>query len=537
MDAKLRRLVELLQHELAVRELGQKITTETRERMTKAQREYFLREQLGRSAASWARRTRTASSAELRRRIEEAGLPEEARREADRELERLANVPPASPEHGIIRTYLDWMASLPWDKLTRRRDRRRRRRGRSWTRTTTIWRRSRTASWSTWRSRSCARIAQAARQDERSSREVGVDVEGEGEIGPSEPNVPRPRPTASRASRSSASSARRASARRASDSRSRARSGAKFVRISLGGVHDEAEIRGHRRTYIGALPGPDHPGDPTGRGARPGLHAGRDRQGRRGLAGRPVVGAAGGAGPGAEPHLPRQLPGRAVRPVAGAVHRDGQHLDTIPAPAARPDGGAPALRATPTTRRSRSRRSTWCRSSSPPTACSRRSCRSTDDALRRIIAGLHPRGGRAQPGTARSPRVCREGGARASPRGKTEPAQVTPENVVDYLGRPRFFDEVAERTERPGVATGLAWTPTGGDVLFVEATMMPSSEERLILTGMLGDVMRESAQAALSLHPLERRSARHRPDALRGARRSTCTSRPARCRRTGRRRG
>jgi ATP-dependent Lon protease len=75
---------------------------------------------------------------------------------------------------------------------------------------------------------------------------------------------------------------------------------------------------------------------------------------------------------------------------------------------------------------------------------------------------------------------------------------VTVESVTEYLGRPRFFDEVAERTDRPGVATGLAWTPVGGDVLFVEATMMPSQEERLILTGMLGDVMRESAQAALS---------------------------------------
>ena len=70
--------------------------------------------------------------------------------------------------------------------------------------------------------------------------------------------------------------------------------------------------------------------------------------------------------------------------------------------------------------------------------------------------------------------------------------------MVEYLGRPRFFDEIAERTTRPGVATGLAWTPTGGDVLFVEATMMPSTEEHLVLTGMLGDVMRESAQAALS---------------------------------------
>jgi ATP-dependent Lon protease len=88
--------------------------------------------------------------------------------------------------------------------------------------------------------------------------------------------------------------------------------------------------------------------------------------------------------------------------------------------------------------------------------------------------------------------------ARDIVEGKTGQVRVTPENLVDFLRRPRFFDEVAERTDRPGVATGLAWTPTGGDVLFVEAAMMPSSEERLILTGMLGDVMRESAQAAVS---------------------------------------
>jgi ATP-dependent Lon protease len=76
--------------------------------------------------------------------------------------------------------------------------------------------------------------------------------------------------------------------------------------------------------------------------------------------------------------------------------------------------------------------------------------------------------------------------------------RITADTVTEYLGRPRFFEEAAERTTRPGVATGLAWTPTGGEVLFVEVTMMPSSEERLILTGMLGDVMRESAQAAVS---------------------------------------
>jgi ATP-dependent Lon protease len=88
--------------------------------------------------------------------------------------------------------------------------------------------------------------------------------------------------------------------------------------------------------------------------------------------------------------------------------------------------------------------------------------------------------------------------ARRIAEGERGPVRVTAESLGDYLGRPRFFDEVVERTARPGVATGLAWTPTGGDVLFVEVTMMPATEERLVLTGMLGDVMRESAQAAVS---------------------------------------
>jgi ATP-dependent Lon protease len=88
--------------------------------------------------------------------------------------------------------------------------------------------------------------------------------------------------------------------------------------------------------------------------------------------------------------------------------------------------------------------------------------------------------------------------ARRLAEGQGGAVRITPKNLVDYLGRPRFFDEAAERTDRPGVATGLAWTPTGGEVLFVEVTMMPAAEERLVLTGMLGDVMRESAQAALS---------------------------------------
>jgi ATP-dependent Lon protease len=119
-----------------------------------------------------------------------------------------------------------------------------------------------------------------------------------------------------------------------------------------------------------------------------------------------------------------------------------------------------------------------------------------ESAIRRIIRGYTREAG-VRTLERQIAAVCRKV-ARQIAEGHTEPTRVTTEHVEDFLGRAYFHDEVAERTERPGVAVGLAVTPTGGDVLFVEATMMPSRDERLLLTGMLGDVMRESAQAALS---------------------------------------
>ncbi len=118
------------------------------------------------------------------------------------------------------------------------------------------------------------------------------------------------------------------------------------------------------------------------------------------------------------------------------------------------------------------------------------------DAIRQIVRGYTREAGVR--GLEREIAAVARKVARRLAEGQQEPVRVTTDLVVEYLGRPRFFDEIAERTTRPGVATGLAWTPTGGDVLFVEATMMPSAEEHLVLTGMLGDVMRESAQAAVS---------------------------------------
>ncbi len=118
VDAKLRRLVELLQHEVAVRELGRQIATETQERLSKTQREHLLREQLRSIQTALGEGEENPELVDLRRRIGEARLPEEARKEAERELDRLQTIPQASPEYGLIRTYLDWMASLPWNTLT-----------------------------------------------------------------------------------------------------------------------------------------------------------------------------------------------------------------------------------------------------------------------------------------------------------------------------------------------------------------------------------------------------------------------------------
>ncbi len=496
VDTKLRRLIELLQHEVAVRELGQRITSETQERMSKAQREYFLREQLRSIQRELGEEEGRAETAELRRRLEEAGLPEDARREVERELERLATIPPASPEHGIIRTYLEWMADLPWSKLS------------GGTIDVAYARRvldedhydlekikDRILEYLAVRKLRLERLA--GREPRVTPANVGVEIEGPGEIEPEpRPNVEIETPTDRAAREPILCFVGPPGVGKTSLGQSIARAlGRKFIRISLGGVHDEAEIRGHRRTYIGAMPGRI-------------IQALRRAETRD-----PVfmldeidkIGADWRGDPSAallEVLDPAQNHSF-VDNYLGVPFDLSQILfiatanttDTIPAPLLDrmeviPLSGYTDEEKIQIAKRYLIPKQIQAHGLSPDELSF------DDQAIRLIIRGYTREAG-VRNLERNIAAVCRKV-ARGIAEGTLQRTHVTPDNLTDFLGRPKFFEDIAERTDRPGVATGLAWTPTGGDVLFVEATMMPADEERLILTGMLGDVMRESAQAALS---------------------------------------
>jgi ATP-dependent Lon protease len=474
--SKLRRLVDLLQKELAVRELGRKITTETEERLTKKQREYYLREQLRSIQRELGEEEGGGSEvADLRRRIDEAGLPEEAKREAERELSRLAGLSPASPEHGMIVTYLEWLASLPWSKLAGGAiDIHRARQVLDEDHFDLEKVKDRILEYLAVKKLRAERSGQTAQSGAEPTRVTGDDPAREPIlcfVGP--PGVGK-----------------------TSLGQSIARAlGRKFARMSLGGVRDEAEIRGHRRTYIGALPG-------------------RVIQALRRVETRdPVfmldeidkIGADWRGDPSsallevldpAQNHtfvdnylgVPFDLSQVLFIATANA-------LDTIPGPL------RDRMEILTLSGYTDEEKVGIAREYLVPKQLMAHGIAATElsfepEAIRQIVRGYTREAGVRS--LDREIAAVARKVARRLAEGKREPVRITADNLAEYLGRPRFFDEVAERTTRPGVATGLAWTPVGGDVLFVEVTMMPSSEERLVLTGMLGDVMRESAQAAVS---------------------------------------
>jgi ATP-dependent Lon protease len=472
VPAKLRRLVDLLQRELAVRELGRKITSETEERLSKKQREYYLREQV-RSIQRELGEDREGGGQvpELRRRIDEAGLPDEARREAERELARLADLSPASPEHGMIGTYLEWMASLPWSKL----------RGG----TIDIGRAREVLDQDhfdleTVKDRLLEYLAVKKLRQERGGPANRPAADGPGEP-PREPILCFVGPPGVGKTSLGQSIARAL--------------GRKFVRMSLGGVRDEAEIRGHRRTYIGALPGRIIQGIRRVETRDPVFmldeidKIGADWRGDPSSALLEVLDPAQN-NTFVDNYLGVPFDLSQVLFIATA-----NTLETIPGPL-RDRMEVLTLSGYTDEEKIGIARQYLIPKQLAAHGLTPAELAFEPEAIRQIVRG-HTREAGVRSLERQIAAAARKV-ARRLAEGQSQAVRITADQVTEYLGRPRFFDEVAERTGRPGVATGLAWTPTGGDVLFVEATMMPSGEERLVLTGMLGDVMRESAQAAVS---------------------------------------
>jgi ATP-dependent Lon protease len=481
VSAKLRRLVDLLQKELAVRELGRKITSDTEERLTKKQRDFYLREQLRSIQRELGEEDESTSDVTaLRRRVEEAALPEEARREPERELARLAGLSPASPEHGMIHTYLEWLVSLPWSKEDAG--------------AIDIHRARQVLDEDHFdlekvKDRILEYLAVKKLRQERASREVAA-----GET--PEPAAPSPVTGDSAAREPILCFVGPPGVGKTSLGQSIARAlGRKFARMSLGGVRDEAEIRGHRRTYIGALPGRVIQGLRRAESRDPVFmldeidKIGADWRGDPSSALLEVLDPAQNH-TFVDNYLGVSFDLSHVLFIATA-----NTLDTIPGPL-RDRMEILSLPGYTDDEKVGIAKQYLIPKQLAAHGLAAGELTFDPDALRRIVRGYTREAGVRS--LEREIATAARKVARRLAEGQRDPVRITADNLGEYLGRPRFFDEVAERTSRPGIATGLAWTPTGGDVLFVEATMMPSSEERLVLTGMLGDVMRESAQAAVS---------------------------------------
>ncbi|HOZ21311.1 MAG TPA: endopeptidase La [bacterium] len=452
---RLKRLTVYVNRELEVLEMGSKIQDKVQTELGKNQREYFLREQLRAIQKELGMGDeRSAEIEELREKIAEAQLPEEADKEAMRELDRLSKMQPGAAEYTVARTYLDWMVALPWAKATED-------------------------------NLDINKAGQVLDEDhydlikvkERileylAVRKLKADTKGPilCFVGP--PGVGK-----------------------TSLGRSIARAmGRSFIRISLGGVHDEAEIRGHRRTYIGALPGRIIQGIKNAGHNNPIFmldevdKIGQDFRGDPSSALLEVL----------DPEqnfsftdhyldVPFDL-SRVMFITTANV------LDTVPS-ALRDRLEVLELPGYIEEEKLQIAVTYLVPRQIGENGLRKKDIKFTRPALTRIIRDYTREAG-VRNLERKIATVCRKMAKKVA-AGEGGPFTITPETVVELLGPPRFYSEVAERTNEPGVAVGLAWTPTGGDLLFIEATQM-SGTKGLMLTGQLGDVMKESAQAGLS---------------------------------------
>jgi ATP-dependent Lon protease len=455
IEARLRKLTVILNRELEVFELGTKIQSQVQSEMEKSQREYFLRQQMKAIQDELGEGDeQQAEIAELRGQIEDAGLPEEADKQARRELDRLAKLPPAAAEYGVIRTYLEWILSVPWNTTTED-------------------------------DLDLDRAKQILDEDhydlekvkERIVEHLAVSKLKQDLSGPILCFVGPP------------------GVGKTSLGQSIARAlGRKFVRISVGGVRDEAEIRGHRRTYIGAMPGTI-------------IRALRDAETKNPVFMIDEIDKMGADWRGD----PSSAMLEVLDPAQNGSFRDhyldlpfdlsrvlfictANLLETIPPPLL---DRMEVIRLSGYTE---DEKLGIAKRYLVPKQLDAHGLEAeqisfSDKALRFLIREYTREAG-VRNLDREIASVCRKAASDIA-AGKRKRVRVDERRVRTWLGRPRFAGEVRKRTSDPGVATGLAVTPVGGDVLFIEATAMPG-EGRLIITGQLGEVMRESAQAALS---------------------------------------
>jgi ATP-dependent Lon protease len=452
---RMRKLTMFLTKELEVVELGHKIQSDIQREMEKNQREFYLRQQL-RAIQEELGETdpQQAETNELRKKIDEAQMPEEVRKAADRELDRLSKVPQASPEYSVIRTYLDWLVQLPWAKETS----------------------------DAIDIRKAREILDEDHYDLEKVKDRIVEYLAVGKLkkrltGPILCFVGPP------------------GVGKTSLGQSIARAmGRKFVRLSVGGVRDEAEIRGHRRTYIGAMPGTI-------------VRALRDAGTRNPVMMIDEIDKVGSDFRGD----PQSALLEVLDPEQNNSFRDhyldlpfdlshvlfictANQLETI-SPALRDRMEIIPLSGYTEFEKMQIAKRYLIRKQREANGLRDSQAQVSDTALRAIINDYTREAGvrnlEREIGT-----VFRKVARRIAeePRFK---ARVKPENLVDFLSKPRFYNEVKKRMASVGVATGLAWTPVGGDIMFIETTTMPGTG-KLVLTGQLGDVMKESAQAAVS---------------------------------------
>jgi ATP-dependent Lon protease len=455
IKARLEKVYQLLNKEFQILELGSKIQNQLKSEMDKTQRDYYLREQLKAIQKELGETDeRTVEIEELRQKIKDVKMPEEVEKEANKELDRLARIPPAAAEYTVARTYIDWLIEIPWSKSTE--------------------------------DNLDISVAQKVLDEDHydlekvkkrileylAVRKLKSDMKGPilCFVGP--PGTGK-----------------------TSLGKSIARAlGRKFIRISLGGIRDEAEIRGHRRTYVGALPGRIIQGIRKCGFKNPVFmldevdKLGMDFRGDPSSALLEVL----------DPEQNNAFSDHYLE-VPFDLSRvmfitTANILDPIP-PALKDRMEVLDLPGYTDDEKLMITRKYLIPRQVEAHGLKAEKISFTDEAIRKIIQDYTREAGLRNL-EREIASVCRAV-AKEVAEGRDQMVNVVPEMIHSFLGATRFHPEVAERTSEPGVSTGLAWTPTGGDIIFIEATKM-RGKQSLILTGQLGDVMKESAQAALS---------------------------------------